>query len=211
VSTPAARPKATALLHDEKERQADPQTYMDLKAATASAAAGVSRKCGPRTRAEMTVLQIDGADGHGTPQLDEFNRPTGTLTPAWRYLVEQCELRGYELKVQCANSPEINDCDASAWLERTHLSLNAEKIPISKGASHSDAIDVAIWGLVKEATCLAEPRVYFNSRCRWRSTRVRSSGLRGGTLAKENHEGIRKTHGTGKRPAKRFKVAAEAA
>lgn len=159
----------------------------EMKTRMEKAAAPSSRPVRGVTR----VIQHDGAPGHGLN-----NRNGGTPSVTLQHLTRYCRRRGYDLIKQPRNSPCINLWDLVVFralksaVERRHAD-----VPVFNG-SNQNAVQAALWEIVKEEWNKLDPKKLFNISVQRRVIIEKMVEVDGGEV-REVHANIRKTFNTG--------------
>lgn len=161
----------------------------------AEAASGASRR-GLRhsgRAAGKTRLQEDGAGGHGFAGWGRTNNESVEHAR----LREACARRNVLLEKQPPNSPETNMCDLGVWnMLKAAVQRRGAEIPDYIG-TNTDAVEAALWEIVKEEWDAMEPRKLFNIAMVKEAVFELIVEMEGGELGKDPHVGVRRLFGTG--------------
>lgn len=143
----------------------------------------------------LCYLQEDGAPGHGYN-----NRNKGKPNSTHDALVQNCKIKGLRVVKQSRHTPESNYLDLGIWnILKSAVIARNDEIPDFK--KNLDDIEASIWKISKEEWEKIEPRKIFNTTRQRDVILKKIIELKGRSIVKEPHTGIREKFNTG--PPKR--------
>lgn len=182
--------KVLVIPMDANDRGALSMATSSSASASSSSAPRASRQS-KRVRPGMDRIQEDGATGHG------YDNRHNRTTAVHEALAESCLLRSHKLVKQPRLSPETNLLDLGVWNAlKAGVGARAREVPEYNG-SNTDAVEAAIWTVVKDEWEKLDARILFNVAMTKEAVFHNIVDVNGAEAGRVVHAGVRKKLGTG--------------